>query len=54
MALLATAAVFHLAVHRRVARNDAASPLTRRATAAVGLILWTGLALAGCAFILLE
>ena len=27
---------------------------TRRVTAAVGLLLWTGLALAGCAFILLE
>ena len=54
MALLATAAVFHFAVHRRVARNTAASPMTRRATAAVGLVLWTGLALAGCAFILLE
>jgi hypothetical protein len=54
MALLVTAAVFHLVLHRRVARNAAASLLMRRATAVVGLVLWTGLALAGCAFILLE
>ena len=54
MALLATAALFHLIIHRRVARNDAASASARRTTAAAGLLLWTSLALAGCAFILLE
>lgn len=65
MALLATAVLFHVFIHRRVARTpghnhitgrSAAywSPLTQRATAVVGLLLWTGLALAGCAFILLE
>lgn len=53
MALLATAVAFHLTIHQRVARNDAAAG-ARRATGAVGLLLWIGLALAGCAFILLE
>jgi len=54
MALLATAATFHLLVHQRVARHAGVSGRARRTTAAVGLMLWTGLALAGCAFILLE
>ena len=53
MLLLAAAALFHILVHRRVARA-ATSPSLRRATGAVGLLLWTGLALAGCAYILLE
>ena len=54
MALLVAAAAFHLTIHQRVARSDDAggrrAPCDRR----VGLLLWTGLALAGCAFILLE
>lgn len=54
MALLAAAIVFHLTVHQRVARTDAVTSVARRSTAAVGLLLWVGLALAGCAFILLE
>ena len=54
MLLLVSAAVFHLSVHQRVARDGEAGPLRRRGTAVVGLMLWTGLALAGCAFILLE
>lgn len=54
MALLVGAVAFHLAIHQRVARNDAVAGIIRRATAATGLLLWTGLALAGCAFILLE
>jgi hypothetical protein len=37
-----------------VARNAAARRSWRHATAVVGLLLWTGLALAGCAFILPE
>lgn len=53
MALLAAAVVFHFTIHQRVARRDVAGAL-RAATGAVGLLLWTGLALAGCAFILLE
>ena len=65
MALLVTAVLFHVFVHRRVARATrhdhlsgpsavAWSRTTQRATAIVGLLLWTGLALSGCAFILLE
>ncbi len=57
MALLATAVLFHVFVHRQVARAQRGSHGTdfaQRATAVVGLLLWTGLALAGCAFILLE
>lgn len=53
MLLLAAAAAFHGVAHQRAARH-AASQLMRRATALVGLVLWIGLALAGCAFILLE
>ena len=54
MALLVAAVVFHLTVHQRVARNESVGGFTRRAAAVAGLLLWTGLALAGCAFILLE
>jgi hypothetical protein len=65
MALLVTAVLFHVFVHRRVARSPrhnhttgqsamSWSTSTQRATAVVGLLLWTGLALSGCAFILLE
>ena len=65
MGLLGTAVLFHVFVHRRVAgapRHDhtagpgalARSKSSHRVTALVGLLLWTGLALAGCAFILLE
>jgi len=65
MGLLVTAVLFHVFVHRRVARTPRHnhitgqkavywSTLTQRATAVVGLTLWTGLALSGCAFILLE
>jgi hypothetical protein len=54
MALFATAAAFHLLIHQRVARDTAMSTVVRRATAGVGLMLWTALAMAGCAFILLE
>lgn len=53
MLLLAAAVLFHTLVHQRVARVEASSSM-RRGTGAVGLLLWVGLALAGCAFILLE
>ena len=65
MTLLATAVLFHVFVHRRVARSPGHNHMSGRrtrswargaqqATAVVGLLLWTGLALSGCAFILLE
>lgn len=53
MLLLAAAVLFHALVHQRVARVEVSSSM-RRGTGAIGLLLWTGLALAGCAFILLE
>ena len=53
MLLLATAVLFHASVHQRVARHDG-SALARRGTAIVGLLLWTGLAVSGASFILLE
>jgi hypothetical protein len=54
MLLLASAAAFHFAVHRTVARRPIATPVMLRAVGGVGFLLWAGLALAGCAFILLE
>ena len=53
MLLLVAAVLFHTLVHQRVARVATSSAM-RRGTGAVGLLLWTSLALAGCAFILLE
>ena len=53
MLLLVAAVVFHSFVHQRVARTATSSSM-RRGTGAVGLVLWVGLALAGCAYILLE
>lgn len=50
MLLLVAAAVFHFSVASRVS----ADAQRARATAAVGLSLWIGLATAACAFILLE
>jgi hypothetical protein len=52
MALLVTAVLFHASVHQRVASTD--NGALRQGTAMIGLLLWIGLALAGCAFILLE
>ena len=54
MALLASAAVFHFAVHRTVARRQAVAPAMLRTVGGIGFLLWVGVALAGCAFILLE
>jgi hypothetical protein len=54
MLLLVAAALFHFTWHRRVARRGAASVRLLQVTGALGLSLWVGLALAGCAFILFE
>lgn len=54
MALLASATVFHFAVHRTVARRPAVAPAMLRTVGGIGFLLWAGVALAGCAFILLE
>ena len=53
MLLLVAAVLFHALVHQRVAAGTV-SAVARRGTGAVGLLLWTSLALAGCAYILLE
>jgi hypothetical protein len=54
MLLLVAAALFHFTWHRRVARRGAACVRLLQVTGALGLSLWVGLALAGCAFILFE
>jgi len=50
MLLLSAAIAFHFAVYRGASRR----PDDARLTGGVGLILWFGVAVAGCAFILLE
>jgi hypothetical protein len=52
MALLAAAAIFHLAAYRRGLR--ASSRRARALAGSVGVALWYAVALAGCAFILYE
>jgi hypothetical protein len=54
MSLLAAAALFQFTVHRSVTGRPAPSQAALRATGALGLLLWVGVALAGCAYILLE
>ena len=54
MLLLVAAAVFHFGVSRVVTRRAGASTGRLRATGATALVLWLGVALAGCAFIFLE
>ena len=54
MALLAAAIAFHFGIYRGVSRSGDASPAAARFTGGMGLILWFGVAIAGCAFILLE
>jgi hypothetical protein len=54
MLLLASAAIFHVACFRRVPRRADPPRLILRLNGAAGLALWVGVALAGCAYILLE
>jgi hypothetical protein len=54
MILLLSASAFHFAVLPRFGVRDSGSSGARRITAAVSLLLWVAVALAGCAFILLE
>ena len=54
MLLLVAAAVFHFTVHRNVTQGASGTAPLLRATGAVGLALWLGVAAAGCVFILLE
>ncbi|HEY7447408.1 MAG TPA: DUF6644 family protein [Vicinamibacterales bacterium] len=54
MASLVAAVVFHLGVYRRVLRGRELTRSRQRVTGAIGFGLWFAVAVAGCAFILLE
>ena len=54
MSLLAAGVLLHFAVQRRMATVTGAEGGAVRASGVLGLAVWLGLALAGCAFILLE
>ena len=54
MLLLAAAVVVHATLYRRVTRRHDSTPMMLRLTGALGLSLWSGVAVAGCAYILLE
>ena len=54
MSLLVIAVVWQLAVHYRLTRPTAPSPQAARAIGFAGFVLWLGLAVTACAFILLE
>lgn len=54
MLFLASATAFHFTVHRAASRRPSASRGALRAVGATGFLLWAGVALAGCAYILLE
>jgi hypothetical protein len=54
MTLLCAAALFHFAVYRGVSQRTDAESSVVKLTGGLGLILWSGVAIAGCAFILFE
>jgi hypothetical protein len=54
MLLLGTALAFHFGVFRRVNRRTDARPSTTKLAGGLGFLLWFSVAVAGCAFILLE
>ena len=54
MFLLLAAASFQVTLHRAVGTSAHSRPLTRQAVGAIGLLLWSGVAIAGAAYILLE
>ena len=54
MLLLGAAVAFHFAVYRGVSRHFDAKPSRIKLTGGLGLMLWFGVAAAGCAFILFE
>jgi hypothetical protein len=54
MTLLLAAVVLHFGVQRRLGKAGGTEGGAVRAAGVLGLGLWLGLALAGCAFILLE
>jgi hypothetical protein len=54
MLLLAAASTFHFAVYRGVSRRNDFGLSVAKSVGGFGLALWVGVAVAGCAFILLE
>jgi uncharacterized protein YacL len=54
MTLLCAATLFHFGVYRGISRRTDATASVVKFTGGVGLILWFGIAVAGCAFILFE
>ena len=54
MLLLGAAVLFHFAVYRGISRRTDAESSAVKLTGGVGFILWFGVAVAGCAFILFE
>ena len=54
LALIVAAALIHFAVQPRVARRAHEAPGVASVVGALGLALWAGVALAACAFILIE
>lgn len=54
MALRALATAFHFTIHRSATRRASVAPNGLRTIGATSLLLWAGVAMAGCAFILLE
>jgi len=54
MSVLAAAVLFHFIGYRRVTEPEAMDQRLVVVAGATGLVLWLGLALAGCALILLE
>jgi hypothetical protein len=52
--LLVAATIFHFTAHGSVATRASVGAQRARTTGAIGLSLWVGLAVAACAFILLE
>ncbi len=54
MLLVVTGAIFHFTVYRRAASRLDDATGVRRAAGVVGLLIWIGVAVAGCAYILLE
>ena len=54
MLLLCAATAFHFAIYRDAARGVRRALLGPGVVGALGLALWSGVVLAGCAFILFE
>jgi hypothetical protein len=54
MLLLCAAVAFHIAIFRDAARGTSRARVSPRIAGALGMLLWSSVVVAGCAFILLE